>query len=148
VLLAVTVLGTFDPILLQPLHAFFVCVVLGALAPPGRPWRTVTLRPGVRWALAGAFVLVSLPGLVVSARQLRSTMLLAHGGPAALPRALRASPGDYRLQALTAGRWVAAHRCDRARVHIRAARRLFPAAPAPRAMEAECARRDAVAQRP
>lgn len=147
VLVAVAVLGTFDPILLQPLHAFFVCVVLGALAPAGRAWRSVTLRAAPRRILACAFVLVSLAPLVVSARQLRSTMLLAREGPAALPRAVRASPGDYRLQAMMAGHWVAAHRCDRALGHIRAARALFPAAPAPRAMAAECARQAPVAER-
>jgi hypothetical protein len=147
VLAALAVLGTFDPVLLQPLHAFFACVALAALAPFGRAWRVVALRPAPRRALAFAFVLVSMPPLVVSARQLRSTTLLARAGPSALPTAVRASPGDYRLQALMAGHWVAAHRCDRAGPHIRAARALFPAAPAPRAMAAECARETPVAVR-
>jgi O-antigen ligase len=146
VLAGLLVLGTFDPVLLQPLHAFFLCGVVGALAPPGRPWRTLALGPGARRTLAFAFVLVAIAPLVVSVRQLRSTTLLARTGPSALPRALRASPGDYRLQALMAVHWVAAHRCDRARPHIRAAHALFPAAPAPRDMEARCAAEPPVAQ--
>lgn len=145
VLAAVLVMGVFDPLLQQPLHALFVCIAVGALAPPGRAWWQPRVTSRRRWAVGVAYAIVAVAPLVVSARQLRSTVLLASTGPAALPRAVHASPGDYRLQAMMAGRLVAASRCDRARPHIRAARALFPAAPAPRVMERQCARASHVA---
>jgi hypothetical protein len=89
----------------------------------------------------GAMVVLAAAPLAVSARQLRAASLLAHGGgPARLARALRASPGDYRLHALMAGDHIRRGRCDLAVPHIRAARSLFPTAHAPRAMDAHCAR--------
>jgi O-antigen ligase len=141
VLAALACLGTLDPVLLQPLHAFFVFLVLGALVPPGRERTSIGLhRPVPRRVAMAAVVLLAAGPLVVSARQLRAATVLARGAdPARMALALHANPGDYRLQALMADHWIRRRRCDLALPHIRAARDLFPTAGAPRAMHAHCA---------
>lgn len=141
VLAALACLGTLDPVLLQPLHAFFVFLVLGALVPPGRERMAIGLRRSVPRRLAmAAVVLLAAGPLIVSARQLRAATVLVRGAdPAHMARALHANPGDYRLQALMADHWIRRRRCDLALPHIRAARDLFPTAGAPRAMHAHCA---------
>jgi putative inorganic carbon (HCO3(-)) transporter len=139
-LAALAVLGVFDPILLQPLHAFFAFVVVGALAPEAPAWKELPLRVPGKAMLAGALLLALAAPLSVSTRQLWSAGLLrARQGPDGLAAAVRASPGDYRLQALLAEHWTRLGRCDRARTHIQAALSLFPTAPAPHAMDHRCA---------
>jgi hypothetical protein len=141
VLVAAAVLGTFDPILLQPLPSFFILLVLGALVPSGPPRVQVSLRPALRPALAGLLLLLAAAPLAVSTRQIWAATLLVRGrGPEALARAVRANPGDYRLQAMLAGHLVSQRRCDLALPHIRAAQLLFPTAPAPRSLRQACRR--------
>ncbi|HET6764097.1 MAG TPA: O-antigen ligase family protein [Longimicrobiaceae bacterium] len=138
-LAALGVLGIFDPVLLQPMHAFFIAAAVGALVPPARARMVVQVRPWGRAVLAAVLLYALFPPVSLSVRQLWSAALMrGDEGPAALTAAVEVSPDDYQLQAQLALYWVSHHRCDLARPHVSIARRLFPEALVPRELAAGC----------
>ena len=130
-LLAVTVVGALDAVLVLPVPTLFAWVIIGALASSARPIREIPLTSRTRRiALAG----VGLIGLLFVGRSAIQTIAMGvftGGDRAAMARAAMIDPGSFRIRMLLARSWARAGKCDRAIPLARAARDLFPNYPAP-----------------
>jgi hypothetical protein len=140
-LLAVTVVGAFDAVLVLPVPTLFAWAIIGVLASSARPIREIPLSPRARRvALAG----VALVGLVFVGRSAAQTVAMgvfSGGDRADMARAAAIDPGSYRIRMLLARSWARAGRCDRAIPLARDARELFPNYPAPRELLRACGAR-------
>jgi O-antigen ligase len=130
-LLALAVVGTFDAVLLLPVPTFFGWIIIGALTSTARPIREVILTSvSRRWALVTAAV-AGLLFVGQSAAETTAMGLYDSGKLRTMELGSRVDPGSYRIHMLLAATWLRSGRCDRARPHAEAARRLFPNHPAP-----------------
>jgi hypothetical protein len=140
-LLAVTVVGAFDAVLVLPVPTLFAWTIIGVLASSARPIREIPLTPRARRA---ALVGVALVGLVFVGRSAAQTVAMGvftGGDRADMARAAAIDPGSYRIRMLLARSWARAGRCDRAIPLARDARELFPNHPAPRELLRACGAR-------
>lgn len=130
-LIAVTVVGAFDAVLLLPVPTLFVWTIIGILASSARPIHELALTPKTRrWAL----IAVALVGTLFVARSAAQTIAMSvftRGDHAAMETAATIDPGSYRIRMLLGRAWARVGRCDRAIPHATAARHLFPNHPAP-----------------
>jgi len=142
-LAALAVVGTTDPVLQTPTAAFLVFAAAGALLParprpagePRRAWEHAPLR----YALPAAAVLAAAVPVGYAGRQAVAGRLYAHGlDTAALERATRINPGDYRAHMLLGDALARAHDCAALEPHLAAAERLFPTARAPGVLRDRC----------
>ena len=135
------VVGSFDAVLLLPVPALIAWSLLGALSQPSRERSAIEL-PFPKRAL-GLGVLAVLGAIVVvrSASQ-ASAMSLFSGTTRAsrLERASALDPGSYRIHVRLAAAYLQRGNCSKARIHAAAARALFPSAPQPRRLLADCGR--------
>lgn len=136
VVIATTIVGAFDAVLLLPAPALIVFAALGALRSPARR-RVVELGARGRAALVGAVVALGALAAVRSAFMVDAMQQYERGAVAA---AAREDPGSYRIQMRLAEAAESRGRCDLVREHAGAARALYPHALAPRRMLAACAR--------
>ena len=136
------VVGSFDAVLLLPVNALIAWSLLGALSPPGRE-RTAVALPAVR--RIGAILLITVVGAIAIGRSAAqgAAMDRFSGSTRAtvLERASALDPGSYRIHVRLADAYVGRGNCARARPHAKAAKALFPAAGAPRALLALCGAR-------
>jgi hypothetical protein len=138
-MVAVFMVGLFDPVIMTPTAGFVVPVILGVCAAPFAKLRFWTPPPALRMAvvsvvLFGGLFLVSFP-----ARELWAAMTYAKRPTLeAFERATRIAPGDYRAHFFAASMLVQRGDCARATPYIEAARRLYPTAPAPVQLEERC----------
>jgi hypothetical protein len=142
--LAIAVLeGAFDAVLLLPAPALVVWAALGALVPAGRVVREVPLTANRRRALQGVVIAAGLVFAALSARRMQAMKVYTNGGTtAALDEAASLDPGSYRIQLRAADAWLGRGLCAKARPHALAARDLFPNAPAPKRLLAQCPGRE------
>jgi len=138
---AVVVVGMFDAVLLLPPPALITWAALGALAPVPRERSAFDLGLGRRALLV--FLVAALGALAVwrSASQLVAMSIFS--GTTRTSRLERAStldPGSYRIHLRLAEGYLRRGSCTRAREHARAARDLFPNAPAPKRVLSRCGR--------
>jgi O-antigen ligase len=109
------VAGLFDAVLLLAIPAFLVWTALGALSSPDE-------APRRQWIVI-LVLLVSVLGIIRSASQLIAMQIyVSHSDRAALARAAKIDPGNFRLQVRLARGGPRKQRCE----HARAARGLYP----------------------
>lgn len=133
VVVAASVEGLFDAVLLLAPPTYVVSASLGALLPATRP--VVALAAPGRRLVAGVVLLVTLAAGLRSAAQLASIVAAGSGWPRSrLEAATRLDPVSYRLEILLASRAP----CPGAAEHARRAAELFPHHPAPRRLAARC----------
>ena len=137
-LLAVTVVGAFDAVLVLPVPTLFAWTIIGALASSARPIREVPLTPRSRRAALIAVALIGLLFVGRSAAQTVAMGVFTGGDRTDMARAAALDPGSYRIRMLLARSWARAGRCDRAIPLARDARQLFPNHPAPRQLLRAC----------
>jgi hypothetical protein len=130
-LLALAVVGSFDAVLLLPIPTFFAWIIIGTLTSTARPIREVILTSVSRRWVLGAAAIAGLSFVGRSTAETAAMELYDGGKTRTMELAARVDPGSYRLHMLLATTWLRAGRCDRARLHAEAARRLFPNHPAP-----------------
>ncbi|HVA58628.1 MAG: O-antigen ligase family protein [Gemmatimonadaceae bacterium] len=134
--IATGIVGMFDAVLLLPAPALIAFAAFGALrSPPER--RSLAVSGRMRAALLSCLVLAGVAASVRSAGMLDAMRQYEHG---ALTAAAHEDPGSYRIWMRLAEAAQARGRCDLARSHATAALALFPYAPAPRRLLAECRR--------
>jgi O-antigen ligase len=138
--LIVTVIeGAFDAVLLLPTPAFFAWTIFGALSPPSRPRAVFMLSAGKRLRAIAAVALFGLLIIYRSTAQLGAMSVFSTGPDLdALEQASRIDPGNYRIHMRLAEVYQSRGRCDRAKRHAQAAKKLLPTAPGPRRIVAEC----------
>ena len=130
-LLAVTVVGAFDAVLVLPVPTLFAWVIIGTLASSARPIREIALTSRTRRAVLASVGLVGFLFVGRSAIQTVAMGVFTGGDRGAMARAAALDPGSYRIRMLLARSWARAGRCDRAVPLARDARDLFPNYPAP-----------------
>jgi O-antigen ligase len=133
------VVGTFDAVLLLPVPALAAWALLGALSPPGRERRAITLSMPKR--LLVLVLVVVLGGLAImrSASQLWAmSVFSATSRTARLEEASAWDPGSYRIHLRLAEAYARQGSCRRVRTHAAAARELYPNASRPRRLLANC----------
>ena len=133
------VVGTFDAVLLLPVPALAAWSLLGALSPPSRERRAITLTiPKRILALLVVAVLGSL-AILRSASQLSAMAIFSTTSRTArLEAASTRDPGSYRIHLRLAEAYARQGSCRRVRTHAAAARELYPQAPRPRRLLANC----------
>jgi len=139
--LAVTVVGAFDAVLVLPVPALFAWTIIGALASSARPIREVPITPRARRAALAGVALIGVLFVGRSAAQTVAMSVFAGGGRGDMARAAAIDPGSYRIRMLLARAWARAGRCDRAIPLARDARGLFPNHPAPQQLLRACGAR-------
>lgn len=138
-MVAVFMVGLFDPVLMTPTAGFVVPMILGVCAAPFAKLKYWTPAPATKMALVSAvlvagFLLVSFP-----AREHWAAMIYAKRPTLAnFERGARIAPGDYRAHFFAASTLVQRGDCYRAAPYIAAARRLYPTAPAVVQLENRC----------
>jgi hypothetical protein len=148
---AVVVVGNFDAVLLLPTPSLIAWGLLGALTgvlvPQPAPRATISATPLVRStivaiAVAGLGIAVVRSIAQVTAMALYSTAT-GGGRTSKLELAARADPGSYRIHMRLAEDYIESRLCTHARPQASAARALYPNAPEPRHILAECSGRPA-----
>ena len=138
-LAAALVVGAFDAVLLLAAPSLLVWALLGALAPLAKSRVTLGLSALSWGTLVAVVATVGLLALARSTGQIAAMALVTDAAPiTTLERAARLDPGSYRIQMRVADGWVRRGRCERARPFATRAKGLFPYAPAPRRILAEC----------
>ncbi|HEY8258462.1 MAG TPA: O-antigen ligase family protein [Gemmatimonadales bacterium] len=137
-LLALTVIGSFDAVLLLPVPTFFAWTIIGALASTAKPIGEITLTSVSRRWVLGAAAIVGVLFVGRSVAQTAAMELYGTGKIKRMELASRLDPGSYRIHMLLGSAWLKAGRCDRARPHAQAARKLFPNHPAPSRILRSC----------
>ncbi len=140
-LLAVTVVGAFDAVLVLPVPTLFAWTIVGVLASSARPIREIPLTPRLRRASLALVALIGLAFIGRSAAQTVAMAVFTGGDRAEMARAAAIDPGSYRIRMLLARSWARAGRCDRATPLARDAADLFPNHPAPRQLLRACSAR-------
>lgn len=135
------VVGSFDAVLLLPVPALIAWSLLGALSPPSRERAAIDMAIPKRLV---ALVVIAALGVVVVVRSASqaSAMALYSGTTRAstLERASATDPGSYRIHIRLAEAYLQRGNCSKVRSHAAAARKLFPSAPEPRRLLADCGR--------
>ena len=137
-LIAVTVVGAFDAVLLLPVPTFFAWTIVGALASTARPVREIPLPFRTRRAVMAGAAVIGLLVVGRSAAQTTAMALFDGGHRRTMETAATVDPGSYRIHMLLAQGWARARRCARAIPHAEAARALFPNYPAPTRLLRSC----------
>lgn len=138
-LLAASVSGAFDAVLLLALPTLLVWAALGALGYPStRPLRFISTKTQGR-ALIALALLAGL-GALRSTSQLIAMGIYTHGNARALVNAARIDPGNYRVRVRLARGGSGINRAARCS-HAHAAHDLFPNAAAARDLSRSCGRR-------
>ena len=130
--------GGFDAVLLLAGPAMIVWTAVGALVPRGRALWEIDLAPSRRVLLLLCCGFVTGGAVAVSYGRIRAMSFYEVGTLASLERATRLDPGSYRIQLRTADSYLAIGKCKDARRHAVAAGDLFPHAPAPKRLLAQC----------
>jgi O-antigen ligase len=131
--------GAFDAVLLLPPPALVVWAAVGALVPAGRVVRQVDFTKAQRRWLQLLVLAGGVSFVVLSARKIQAMNIYTNGGTtAALDEAAKLDPGSYRIRMRAADAWLGRGICAKARPHALAARDLFPNAPAPKRLLAQC----------
>jgi O-antigen ligase len=136
--LAVTVVGAFDAVLVLPVPTLFAWTIIGALASSARPIREISVTPRARRAAVAGVALIGVLFVGRSAAQTVAMSVFAGGRRDDMARAAAIDPGSYRIRMLLARAWARAGRCDRSIPLARDARRLFPNHPAPQQLLRAC----------
>jgi O-antigen ligase len=139
-LTVLVIVGTFDAVLLLPVPALVAWSLLGALSPPSRERKVITLSLPLR-ALA-LLIVAALGGLALvrSAAQLGAMSIFSTTTRTTqLERASTLDPGSYRIQVRLADGYARRGSCARVRSHANAAHQLFPNAPQPKRLLRDCA---------
>lgn len=140
-IVAVGVVGLFDPVIQTPVAGFIVPVLLGAMAAVPAP--PPAIRPA-RAARAAMVVGTLVIGVVLVSAQVRNvwgTYLYARNPTLeSLERAARIDPGSYTIMALTASLLVERGQCEAAAPYVVAARGMYPTAPHLDVLEERCRR--------
>ena len=139
--LAVTVVGAFDAVLVLPVPTLFAWTIIGALASSARPIREIPITPRARRAALAGVALIGVLFVGRSAAQTVAMSVFAGGARGDMARAAAIDPGSYRIRMLLARAWARAGRCDRAIPLARDARGLFPNHPAPKQLLRACGAR-------
>jgi hypothetical protein len=128
-LVATTITGAFDAVLLLAAPTFFVFIALGLLLPGTRPVVTVrALAPALRRGLAAVVLAVTILLAAATAGQVAAILIAGDGSSRArLQLASRFDPGSHRLRLQLARRGGCSVRLP----HARAAYRLMPHHDAP-----------------
>jgi hypothetical protein len=138
---AALVVGMFDAVLLLPPPAMLTWAALGALAPVPRERSVINLTLTRRALLV--FGVTALGALAVwrSGSQLVAMSIFSTTSRTSrLETASTLDPGNYRIHVRLAESYLRRGSCSRARSHARAARALFPNAPAPKRVLSRCGR--------
>jgi hypothetical protein len=144
---AVVTVGVFDAVLLLPTPSLVAWSILGALAGTliPVPVARASIPLNRLTEIAGLLAIVGFGGLAVVRSTLQATAMALYvsapptaAGDRRLELAAKADPGSYRIHMRLAEFYLDSHNCNRARVHARDARSLFPSAPAPHHVLAEC----------
>lgn len=138
VLIAAAIVGLFDAVLLLPAAALVVYAALGALRSPARR-RALPVNAALRVSLIGVVAVVGIAACVRSYLMLDAMGQYDRG---AIAVAAQKDPGSYRIQMRLAESAQSRGRCDLVRIHAGAAAELYPHAPQPRRMLADCRRSD------
>jgi hypothetical protein len=140
--IAVALTGAFDAVLLLPAPAAVIWPALGALAAPATA-KVVLPFPRIARVVAAVFVvLLGTVAIWRSASQAVAMGLYGDGTRAtALTYASEIDPGSYRIHERLAEVDINRGRCAGVRTHAGAAHHLFPNAPAPKHLLAECPKR-------
>jgi O-antigen ligase len=135
------VVGTFDAVLLLPVPALVAWTLLGALSPPTRERKVVTLGVGRRVLAMVAVAALGAVAIVRSASQLSAMSIFSTTSRVTqLEQASALDPGSYRIHVRLAEGYLRRGSCKRAIAHAGAARALLPNAPQPRRLLASCGR--------
>ena len=138
---ALMVVGMLDAVLLLPAPALLSWALLGALAPVPRERAAVTLSIPTR---ALSLLIVAAVGALAigrSATQLGAMSIFSNSSRTSqLERASALDPGSYRIHLRLAEGYLRRGSCPRVRTHAGAARALFPNAPQPKRLLAQCGR--------
>jgi O-antigen ligase len=133
------VVGAFDAALLLAAPSYIIWSALGSLAPTSRRRATLSFVPSARHLWMAAIALVGALAAVRSATQLLAMNAMGEGTRVSeVDRAATLDPGSYRIQLRAADIWFHRGRCERARIYADRAHGLFPSAPAPKRIVAEC----------
>jgi O-antigen ligase len=133
------VVGTFDAVLLLPVPALAAWALLGALSPPARERKAVTLSLPKRVLALAAVVVVGGLAILRSGAQLSAMSVFSTTSRTArLEEASALDPGSYRIHLRLAESYARQGSCRRVRTHASAARDLYPNAPRPRRLLASC----------
>ncbi|MDB4898824.1 MAG: hypothetical protein JWN53_632 [Gemmatimonadetes bacterium] len=133
------VVGSFDAVLLLPVPALVAWALLGALSAPSRERKAVDLPVLLRGAAVVAVAAVGAMAVLRSVAQLSAMQIFsATTRTTQLERASQLDPGSYRIHLRLANAYAERGSCAHVRVHAGAAHALFPNAPAPKRLLAEC----------
>lgn len=144
----VIVVGALDAVLLLPAPALLAWATLGALAGTLMPAPVARASFGLSGSVRiGLIIALSAVGVLAVGRSASQVLAMALYNAAShsqstdrtLELASRADPGSYRIHVRLAQAYAHGRSCRRARAHAAAARALFPTAPEPRRLLAECA---------
>jgi hypothetical protein len=135
------VVGSFDAVLLLPPPALIAWSLLGALSQPSRERAAIEMPAFRRMAALAAIAVVAAIACGRSYSQ-ASAMSVFTGTTRAsrLEQASSIDPGSYRIHVRLAEAYLRRGNCTKVRAHASAARKLFPSAPQPRRLLAECGR--------
>jgi O-antigen ligase len=138
-IVAVVIVGAFDAVLLLPTPSAIVWPVLGALAPATTARVAVPVPRLLRIGAACALLIAGFGAASHSVAQLVAMSIYGDGTrTAAVDAAGRWDPGSFRIQERLAESDLRRGHCTPARARAERARRLFPSAPGPRRVLAEC----------
>ena len=133
------VVGTFDAVLLLPVPALAAWTLLGALSPPTRERKAVSLpAPKRALAIVGVLIVGSLAVRRSAAQLSAMSIFSSTTRTARLEEASARDPGSYRIHVRLAESYTRRGGCKRILPHARAARSLYPHAAQPRRLLASC----------
>jgi hypothetical protein len=130
--------GGFDAVLLLPTPALVVWAIAGAMIPARREVRVVTVTARRRLAALAVLGVFGLATSLASAGRIEAMRLYTLGTVAAMESAVAHDPGSYRIRMRAADVYSGRGQCAQARVHAAVAHGLFPNAPGPRRLMAQC----------
>ena len=135
------VAASFDAVLLLPVPALVAWALIGALSAPSRERRMLALPLPSRALLVLGVAVVLGAAAAHSVAELEAMNVVSMSSKlSALERAVRLDPGSYRIRTRLAAAYYSRGNCAKARVNALAAQQLFPEAPAPKHMLAQCGR--------
>jgi hypothetical protein len=135
------VVGTFDAVLLLPVPALSAWTLLGALSPPTRERKVVTLSVVTRGLALLAVAALGGGAITRSTAQLSAMSIFSTTSRVTrLEEASATDPGSYRIHVRLAEGYARRGSCKRVIAHAASARALFPNATQPRRLLAACGR--------
>ncbi len=130
--------GGLDAVLLLPANAVVVWSIAGALLPHGKAVRIYELAMPYRIALFIVSVAVPAHAAWSSNNRVNAMQLYSLGRISSIEQASDLDPGAYRIRMRAAELYLLKGQCANARKHAVVAHDLFPFAPAPKRMLAQC----------